>query len=84
MIFLGVDRRTRLGGGVLFAEVVTKSYFVDLSAYPKWLVVFVGTLAAALIIWIMIKLLKWTLWLLFFGVLVGGMLWAAYLLVNQR
>ena len=82
MIFLGVDQCTRLRGRVLFAELVTKSYFVDLSAYPKWMVVFVGTLAAALIIWIMMKLLKWALWLLFFAVLVGGMLWAAYLLVN--
>lgn len=67
---------------MLFADVVTNTYFVDLSAYPKWLVVLVGTLAAALIIWITMKLLKWTLWLLFFGVLIGGLLWAAYLLVN--
>jgi hypothetical protein len=82
LIFLGVDEYARLRGGVLFADVVTNTYFVDLSAYPKWLVVLVGTLAAALIIWITMKLLKWTLWLLFFGVLIGGLLWAAYLLVN--
>ena len=66
----------------MFADVVTKSYFVDLSGHPKWLVVLVSTLVLALIIWIMMKLLKWTLWLLFFAVLVGGMSWAAYLLVN--
>jgi hypothetical protein len=82
MIFLGVGECTGLRGRVLFADVVTRSYSVDLSAYPQWLVVFVGTLAAALVIWIMIKLLKWALWLLFFAVLVGGTLWAAYLLVN--
>ena len=69
---------------MLFAQVVTESYFVDLSAYPKWLVIAVGTLAAALIIWIMIKLLKWTLWLLFFAVLVGGLLWAGYVLINNQ
>jgi hypothetical protein len=66
---------------VLLAEVVTTAVFVDLSAYPKWLVVLVGALAAALIIWITMKLLKWTLWLLFFCVLVGGILWAGYLLI---
>ena len=82
MIFLGVDDSARLRGGVLFADVVTNTYFVDLSAYPKWLVVFVGTLVAALLIWITMKLLKWTLWLLFFVVLVGGVLWTAFLLVN--
>ena len=82
MIFLGVGDYARLGGGVFLADVVTKTYFVDLSAYPKWLVVFVGTLVAALLIWITMKLLKWTLWLLFFGVLIGGVLWTAYLLVN--
>jgi hypothetical protein len=67
---------------VLLAEVVTRSLFVDLSAFPKWLVVLVGSLLAALAIWIMIKLLKWALWLLFFGVLVGGVLWAGYLLIS--
>jgi len=82
MIFLGVDDYARLRGGVLFADVVSNTYFVDLSAYPKWLVVLLGTLAAALVIWIVMKLLKWTLWLLFFGVLIGGVLWTAFLLVN--
>lgn len=67
---------------MLFADVVTRTYFVDLSAYPKWLVVLVGTLVAALVIWITMKLLKWALWLLFFAVLVGGVLWTAFLLVN--
>jgi hypothetical protein len=82
MIFLGLAQCAPLRGGVLIAQVVTKSYFVDLSAYPQWLVVLVGTLAAVLVIWIMMKLLKWALWLLFFAVLVGGVLWSAYLLVN--
>jgi hypothetical protein len=65
---------------VWFAEVVTKTVFVDLSAYPRWLVVLVGTLIAALAIWILMKLLKWALWLLFFAVLVGGVFWAMWLL----
>jgi hypothetical protein len=82
MIFVGLTQSASLRGGVLIAQVVTKSYFVDLSAYPQWLVVLVGTLAAVLAIWIMMKLLKWALWFLFFAVLVGGVLWSAYLLVN--
>ena len=54
---------------------------VDLSAYPSWLVVLCGTLMAALAIWVLIKLLKWALWLLFFGVLIGGLIWTACLII---
>ena len=69
---------------MLLAEVITKSYFVDLSGYPRWLVVFVGTLVVALVIWLGIKLLKLALWLLFFGVLVIGFSWAAWLLIGAN
>ena len=79
---LGVETHARLGDGVLLAEVVTKNYFIDLSAYPRWLVVLVGTLIAAVAIWILMKLLKWTLWLLFFVVLIGGVLWSISLLLG--
>lgn len=72
----------RLVERVCFAEVVTKTVFVDLSAYPRWLVVLVGTLLAALVIWILMKLLKWALWLLFFAVLFGGVFWAMWLLFH--
>jgi hypothetical protein len=82
MIFLGLHATAALVGGVLLAAVVTKTYFFDLSAYPRWLVVLVGTLVAALVIWILMKLLKWTLWLLLFGVLIGGVLWAIWLLFH--
>ena len=81
MIFLGVLRRKRLGDGVWSAAAVTRTYVFDLSAYPDWLVVLVGTLVAALVIWILIKLLKWALWLLFFAVLIGGLFWVACLLL---
>ncbi len=67
---------------MLLAQAETKTYFIDLSAYPEWLVVLVGTLLAVMAIWIVMKLLKWTLWLLLFAVLVGGLLWAMYLLVG--
>jgi hypothetical protein len=67
-----------LVGGVLFAEVVTPTYFIDLSAYPRWEVVLAGTVVAALVIWIVMKLLKFALWLLFFIVLIGGCAWAGW------
>ncbi|MGH7944738.1 MAG: hypothetical protein ACREH8_14785 [Opitutaceae bacterium] len=82
LIFLGLRERALLRGGVLFADSVTKTYFVDLSAYPQWLVVLAGTFAAVVILWILMKLLKWTLWLLLFAVLAGGVLWSGYLLIN--
>ncbi|HUR58580.1 MAG TPA: hypothetical protein VM029_12785 [Opitutaceae bacterium] len=74
----------RLGGRVVLAELVTKTktWFVDLGGYPQWLVVLVGTLFLAFGIWLLIKLLKLALWILFFVVLIGGVLWAAYLLVG--
>jgi hypothetical protein len=64
--------------------MTTQTYFIDLSAYPQWLVILVGTLLAALAIWIAMKLLKWTLWLLFFAVLLGGLFWAAWVLLGVR
>lgn len=82
MIFLGVARLARLGGGVFLAVAETKTFFIDLSAYPQWLVVLVGTLLAALALWIAMKLLKWTLWLLIVAVLLGGFFWAASLFVR--
>jgi hypothetical protein len=82
MIFLGVAARARLRGRVLLAEVVTRTWFVDLSDYPRWLVVLGGTLVAALVIWILMKVLKVALWLLFYTVLIGGIGWALWLLVN--
>lgn len=59
-----------------------KTYALDVSAYPQWLVVLVLTLVAALGIWVLIKVLKLALWLLFFAVLFGGILWAGYLLLQ--
>jgi hypothetical protein len=67
-----------LVAGVLLAEVVTRTYVFDLSAYPRWMIVAVGTLAVVLAIGILMKLLKWTLWLLLLTVLVGGFFWAGW------
>ena len=82
MIFLGVADAAGLGDGVSFAEVVTHTWFVDLSAYPRWLVVLVGTLLAAAVLWVLMKLLKWTLWLLIIVVLLAGSFWAVWELLH--
>jgi hypothetical protein len=67
---------------VLLAQATTHTYSFDLSQYPQWLLVLVGTLLAVLIIWILMKLLKWTLWILLFCVLIGGLLWSMQLLIG--
>lgn len=55
---------------------------INLSAYPQWLVVLVATVVLTLGLWIMMKLLKWTLWILLFVIFIGGLCWSAYLLVE--
>ncbi len=68
---------------MILAEVMfQKTWDVDLSQYPQWLVVLVGTLVTALVVWIAMKLLKVALWLLLFAVLFGGIGWALWLLVR--
>jgi hypothetical protein len=64
---------------VLIKESVT---VVDLSGYPDWLLALVGTLVAAFVVWLMITLLKWALWFLFFLVLIGGLAWTGWLLLQ--
>jgi hypothetical protein len=67
---------------VLFAALTEKITVIDLSAYPDWVVVLGTTLVAALAIWLLIKVLKLALWLLFFSVLIGGLAWAGWLFVK--
>jgi hypothetical protein len=82
MIFLGVRGAARLRRRVSFAEIVTQTWYADLSGYPPWLLVLGGSFALALLIWIVMKLMKLALWLAFFGVLIGGIAWAGWLLLN--
>jgi hypothetical protein len=56
---------------------------IDLSSWPRWLVVLCTTLVLAFIIWIGIKLLKLALWIFFWVVLIGGICWAAWLLIQS-
>ena len=67
---------------MLFAEAASKTYFIDFSGWPQWAIVLAGTLVAVILIWIFMKLLKVALWLLLFGVLVGGLGWAVWLLLK--
>ncbi len=75
-------RLVRLGNRVFLALVKESVTVVDLSGYPDWLLVLGGTVGVALIVWLLITLLKWTLWLLFYGVLIGGVMWAGWLLLQ--
>jgi hypothetical protein len=44
----------------------------SLAEYPHWFVVACATLAAAAVLWLLVRLLKAALWLLLFGVLFVG------------
>jgi hypothetical protein len=50
------------------------------SSYPPWLVVGGAAVAAAALLWLLAKLLKWALWLLAIAVLVAGAALAIWLL----
>jgi hypothetical protein len=82
MIFLGVRPRPGFLERVLFAEAVTQTFVFDLNAYPRWLLIAVGTLVAVIGLWIVMKLLKLTLWLLMIAIFLGGLSWAAWELLQ--
>lgn len=51
----------------------------SLADYPRWFVALCVTIVLAVAIWIVMKLLKWTLWLLLIGVLIVGFAAAVWL-----
>src|ERR1017187_3809601 len=80
---LGVAAPTRLRGAVLLALFAKTTTMLDsLADYPRWFVVACGTIVAALLVWVGMKLLKLALWLLLAVVLVVGLGTAAWLLVK--
>jgi hypothetical protein len=80
---LGVAAPTRLRGAVLLALLAKTTTMLDsLAEYPRWFVVACGTIVAAIVIWIGMKLLKLALWLLLAVVLVAGLGTAAWLLIK--
>ncbi len=52
------------------------------AAYPAWLLVLGGTLVLAVAIWLFIKVVKWLLYLLLALVLLGGVGWVVWLLLQ--
>ena len=68
---------------MLLALMAKASTMLDsLADYPRWFVVACGTIVAALLIWVGMKLLKLALWLLLAVVLVVGLGTAAWLLIR--
>ena len=80
---LGDGGGTGLPRGVLLAlltKTPTPPMLDSLADYPQWLVVACGTIVVAAAIWVLMKLLKWTLWVLLFAVLAIGLGTAAWLM----
>ena len=72
----------RLRGGVLsalFLIAPTPTMVDSLADYPRWLVLACVTIMLAVAIWVLAKLLKWTLWLLLGAVLLTGLGTAAWM-----
>lgn len=87
MIFLGFGGVAALCFGV-FVAVATQASSAAASApndmfhgYPRWLVVLVGSVIAALVLWLFGKLVKWAIWILIIVVLVGGLVVAGQMLL---
>lgn len=59
------------------------SMFDSLAAYPRWFVVACGTIVAAALIWILAKLLKWSLYLLLVAVVAFGLVATLWLLFHR-
>ncbi|MEI6052633.1 MAG: hypothetical protein WCQ44_08035 [Opitutaceae bacterium] len=53
-------------------QKVSPTVMESLADYPPWLVVGCATIVAAVFIWLLIKALKWALWVLLIVVLVAG------------
>jgi hypothetical protein len=60
----------------------TFGMFDSLAEYPHWFVVTCAAVAAAAVLWLLLKLLKVALWLLFVGVVVAAGLTAIWLLLR--
>lgn len=70
----------RLNDGCMSSSTQATSWLDALSGYPEWLVAAVLTIVAVVAIWLVAKLLKWSLYLLMVMVLVGGVIATIWLL----
>jgi hypothetical protein len=81
IILLGGTRAARLNGGV--TPPPSSTPLIDsLSGYPQWLVMACLTVVAVVAIWLVAKLLKWSLYLLMVLVLIGGLAASVWLVFN--
>lgn len=55
----------------------------SLGAYPHWLVVACAALVAAVVLWLLIKLIKAAMWLLFAAIMIAAVASVAWLLFGQ-
>jgi hypothetical protein len=55
----------------------------SLGAYPHWLVVACAAVLAAVVLWLLVRLIKAAMWLLFAGILIAAVASAAWLLFGQ-
>jgi hypothetical protein len=47
-----------------------------LAGYPHWLVVACAVVVAFVALWLLVKLVKLALWILFYGIIAFAVLWA--------
>ena len=64
----------------LLSKTSAPTLLDSLADYPRWVVVVCTTIVLAAAIWVVMKLLKWTLWLLLLGVVIIGLGTAVWLL----
>jgi hypothetical protein len=76
---------SRFNFPAMLSAVVVEQHVttLDLSAWPRWLVVLCATLVVAFLIWVGIKLMKLAAWVFFWLVLIGGICWSAWLLIQS-
>ena len=56
--------------------------FQSLAQYPHWFVVACAAVAAAALLWLVMKLVKAVLWIMIFGVLIVGGAAAVWMLLR--
>lgn len=56
--------------------------FDSIAEYPHWFVVACAAVAAAVVLWLFVKLLKMAVWMLFLGVLVVAVASALWLFLR--
>lgn len=56
--------------------------WMTFETWPQWLQVLVGTIVAVVALWIFAKILKWSLYILIWLVLIGGLAATVWLILK--